>query len=268
MRVRLRTGVEVDRAIRELHQLAGSKSTAIGATSRVALSQQEDYVRWSLDAEAGLQSVLNRDDVASFFNTPRHLAICSMPPANHLTRLIYAQLDALQRDFMEAVDQLKRRRDRIQASGGLPVVIDTMVLLQCQRLDQVKWIPVVGEETRVMVPLRVLEEIEDKKYSESKRLRRRARELLPWIDKHFTDGSPGPVHLAEGATLELVLAERPRYRPDSADDEILEVAHETSQYAGRVKVMTGDTGMRSRARGEGLDVLALPDSWRLQQVDD
>jgi hypothetical protein len=36
------------------------------------------------------------------------------------------------------------------------------------------------------------------------------------------------VPLAEGATIELILAERPRHRPNSADDEILEVAHDIS----------------------------------------
>jgi hypothetical protein len=114
----------------------------------------------------------------------------------------------------------------------------------------------------------VIEEIEDKKYSDSKRLRRRARGLLPWIDGFFTDGNPGPVPLTDGATIELILAERPRYRPNSADDEVLEAAQEVLQFAGRVKLMTGDTGMRARATGERLPVLALPEQWRLPTDND
>lgn len=34
------------------------------------------------------------------------------------------------------------------------------------------------------------------------------------------------------------------------------------RFAGRVKVLTADTGMRVRARSEGLDVLFVPREWR------
>ena len=260
MRVRLAPGRDPNQAIGELNQLIGEMSLVLSAN---VANKHASYIRWSADTETKLQSILRREDAMAFFNTPRHLAICGMTPTMHLNPLLVAQLDALRYELGEAVEYLTRQRDRMGASGGLPIVTDTNVLLQCQRLDQVKWAPVVGEGARLMVPLRVIEEIEDKKYSDSKRLRRRARELLPWIDKHFTDGSAGPVRLAEGATIELVLAERPRYRPNSADDEILELAQDVLQFAGRVTVMTGDTGMRGRARGEGLQVLALPNGWRL-----
>ena len=44
-----------------------------------------------------------------------------------------------------------------------------------------------------MVPLRVIEEIDAKKYGDSKRLRSVARGLLSWIDGLFGAGYPGPV---------------------------------------------------------------------------
>jgi hypothetical protein len=51
-------------------------------------------------------------------------------------------------------------------------------------------------------------------------------------------------------------------RPSDADEEVLDVAHDVRSFAGTVKVMTGDTGMRVRATTEGLQVLAIPDAWR------
>jgi len=266
-RVRLRPGTDPERAIALLREIVGGKSLAIRPTSQNPVDKRDDYVRWATMTEAQLESVLRREDAQAFFDNPRHRDICSMAPGNQLTPLIYAEVDAKAADLEEAKAYLERQRNRLRASDGLPIVVDTNVLLQCQRLDQVKWMPVVSEEARVMVPLRVIEETEDKKYSDSKRLSRRARALLPWIDKHFVDGSPGPVSLTNGATIELIVAERPRYRPDSADDEILEVAQDVSQFAGRVKLMTGDTGMRARAKAEGT-VLALPENWRIPPDDD
>ncbi len=225
-------------------------------------------MQWAMNTQARLESVLRREDAGAFFDTPRHRDICSAFVGDHLTPMVNWELDAKRRDLEETVIFLERHRDRIRAAPGFPVVLDTNVLLQCQRLDQVKWTPVVNEAARVMIPLRVLEEIEDKKYSDSKRLRSRARGLLPWIDERFADDSPGPVRLTDGATIELVLAERPRYRPQSADDEILEVAHDVLQFAGRVKVLTEDKGMRGRARAERLEVVRTPKDWLLPPDND
>lgn len=136
------------------------------------------------------------------------------------------------------------------------------MLLQCQRLDNVNWRAELKGAARVMVPLRVIEEIDAKKYGDTKRLRSVARELLPWVDSLFPSGDPGPVRLRDDATIELVLAERPRFRPSDADEEVLDVAHDVLRYGGEVKVLTADTGMRVRARSEGLGVLFVPAGWR------
>jgi hypothetical protein len=84
-----------------------------------------------------------------------------------------------------------------------------------------------------------------------------------WIDSLFPTGDSGPVALKDDdATIEVTLAERPRHRPSDADEEVLEVAHDVLRFAGSVKLLTADTGMRVRARSEGLDVLFVPSEWR------
>jgi predicted ribonuclease YlaK len=113
----------------------------------------------------------------------------------------------------------------------------------------------------MMLPLRVIEEIDAKKYGGNQRLSRVARELLPWIDRLFPHGDTGPVALREGATIELLLADRPRYRPSDADEEVLDICHEVRHLAGRVRLMTADTGMRARARTEGLELVIVPETW-------
>jgi hypothetical protein len=178
----------------ELNHLLGNFAAA---NPPGTANPRDAYVRWTTDAEFRLRTVLQREDAEAFFSRDRHRDVCTVPLGNQLMFLLNAELDALRHDLQEAVGYLKRHRDRMAATAGLPIVVDTMVLLQCQRLDQVKWAPVVRDEARVMVPLRVLEEIEEKKYSDSKRLRSRARGLLPWLDQRFPNDSPGPVRLTE-----------------------------------------------------------------------
>jgi rRNA-processing protein FCF1 len=262
VRVRLGPGVEPERAIADISELAGSKATAVRPGAIHPANRREDYVRWSTDVEARLATVLRREDARAFFDNPRHRDICSMPADSQLTTLIYAEVNAKTRDLEESVAYLRAHLAQMRAAPGFPVVIDSNVLLQCQRRDNVNWREQLKDEARVMVPLRVIEEIDGKKYGDSKRLRSIARELLPWIDSLFPSGDPGPVRLRGDATIELILAERPRYRPSDADEEVLDLAHDVAQFAGRAKVMTADTGMRVRARSESLDVLFVPTEWR------
>jgi predicted ribonuclease YlaK len=157
----------------------------------------------------------------------------------------------------------------MNVAPGCAIVVDSNVLLQCRRPDELGWKAEVGETARLMLPLRVVEEVDSKKYGSSPRLTRVARSLLPWIDGLFVDGNTGPVPLRPGeATIELLLSDRPRHRPEDADEEVLDVAHDVRHLAGRVKIMTGDTAMRVRAKSEGLDVLVIPDGWRRPQAPD
>ena len=259
MRVRLAPGVDPARAIAEINQLAGGVGAAVSPLSRNhPIDQHNDYVRWATDLEVHLGSVLLREDAQAFFDNPRHRDICSMLAGDQLTTLISTELEVKRRDLLEMVNYLRGQVARMQG-GGLPIVVDSNALLEYQRPDSVNWKALLGVEARLMIPLRVIEEINDKKHSNSERLRSAARRLVPWIAKQFPNGDRGPVRLRDDATIELILAERPRYRPSDADEEILDVAHEVSQFAGRVKVMTGDLGMQLRATSEGLEVLVPPE---------
>ena len=62
-------------------------------------------------------------------------------------------------------------------------------------------------------------------------------------------------------------SDRVTYRPSDADEDVLEVAHDVVRFAGAVRLLTADTGMRVRARSEGLDVLFVPKEWRRKTGD-
>ena len=120
----------------------------------------------------------------------------------------------------------------------------------------------------MMVPLRVIEELDAKKYSRDEVLQRRARKRLPWLNGLFPDGDRGPVELREDATLELLLSEPRRSRPADGDEEILDVSQEVRQFLGRGKLLTGDSAMLLRARTMGLDVMLVPNGWLLDRTEE
>jgi hypothetical protein len=155
MRARLAPGVVDPRgAIASIRQLAGNTLNA-GSDVQHPVDTRDAYVLWAIEAQGVLEGLLHRDDAEALFATSRHRDICSMPAGNQLTPLIYAELRAKSRAFEEIAAYLQRHLDRMQSATGLPVVIDSNVLLQCLPLTQVDWHPVVEETARVMVPLRV-----------------------------------------------------------------------------------------------------------------
>lgn len=171
MRARLAPGVvDPAGAIASIEQLAGGASS-VGAMVEHPVDKRDAYVQWAIQAQGQLEGLLHRDDAEALFANPRHRDICTMPLGNQLTPLICAELRAKSRAFEETAAYLQRHLDRMQSSSGHPVVVDSNVLLQCLPLDEVDWLTVVKEKARVMVPLRVLEEIDTKKYGDNLRLR-------------------------------------------------------------------------------------------------
>jgi hypothetical protein len=99
-------------------------------TSREPVDLRNDYVRWAMDTEARLESVLRREDAQAFFDDPRHRDICSSFLGHHLTTMIHSELGAKVRDLEEAAAYLEGHLDRMRRAGGLPVVPDSNALLQ------------------------------------------------------------------------------------------------------------------------------------------
>jgi len=227
---------------------------------------RDHYVRWASSCEQRLGSVIVRTDVLKMFENPRHRDICSMPPGNQMSNLISDEITAKSADFAEIRDSLKAARDRMSRGRGCPAVLDTNVLLQCLLPDQIRWASVIGESARLMLPLRVIEELDAKKYTGTQRVRDVARGLVPWLEGLFpgSDCGPVPVGDPDATTMEVLLADRPRYRPMDADEEVLDVYYEVKLLAGRAKLVTADGGMRLRARAEGVELCFVPMEYRRQ----
>jgi hypothetical protein len=185
-----------------------------------------------------------------------------------------AERQALITEVAAQVQALKETRveleawKRLAARPGLPVVYDTNMLNHWRQPDNIRWREVfkaAGEDvrhTRLVIPLRVIDELDRQKYGQAD-LARRARTALKYLERVLKDTRPGEsVHLREGATLEIWMATD--HRDGDADLSILRTAAEldTLHPATGARVLTDDLGMRLRANHMGLKTFRLSDDHR------
>jgi hypothetical protein len=263
----LKPGVEPERAAAVLHALAVGARDA--ATAGHEWHQVRDaYLQWVETVELQLAS-LTAD-----------LAVVAAVQNEHYWRLqdasarfarpipmMTAELARQQGRFESLAADLKERRERLAKAPGSIVVIDTHVLLHYQAPAHIPWPDVVGSTpVRLVVPLRVVEELDLKKWGENKRLASRARDVLPGIRRTVGPGGT-PGRLRDNVTVEVPVPSRPRQRPPDADEEILATCDELAAFAGKVATLiTGDTSMTIRAEAAGIAVAAMPDRFERKQT--
>jgi hypothetical protein len=235
-----------------------------------ALRLSDGYVGWVEGLERALQSLSFDFDVVEALQTNRYWRIRQLheEPVRP-TQLVEAEIRQ-QTGWLQALrDDLQLRVDRIDAARGDPVVLDTNVLLEFVPPRQVDWISVTGAESvRLIVPLRVVEELDVFKYDRRRQDRaERARGILPQLEASV--GSAGvPSELRAGTTIEVLIEPSPRYRPTDADEEILDTCRELQQYrGGRVTLVTADTAMRLRAQASRVAVLRMPSQYSRRRAN-
>lgn len=271
LRLHLNGGVEPTRAIETLTALIGAAKNLAGAVSRGGLTpeadavylerRQTDYINWAEATEGQLGNVTHDPDVLALPYSPAYYEIRQLTPSSpRAVAFIDSEIARQVRNLEDLREDLARRLERACAAPGAITILDTNVLLHHQLPDSVAWREVVGQESvRLVIPLRVIEELDEKKYSASDKLRARARERLPRLYALVgTGGAPKPLKDGHG-TIEVFIEPGPRTRPADADTEILETAHDLRRLSGQaVTIVTGDTAMRLRAEAEGLATVAMP----------
>ena len=158
----------------------------------------------------------------------------------------------------EAADRLRALR-RLAGRPGRICVPDTNALLQYTRFDQLPWPERIGQPVvRLIVPLAVIDELDNKKYARREEFQQRARELLALIDRCETAAPDAYTPLRQGVTFEVLPDEPGHFRAASTDQEILERCEFLAQVTGSpVTLVTGDSGVRINARARGIEVIKL-----------
>lgn len=221
-----------------------------------------NYANWSNNMRAQLKGTLTRSAIASLFDGPLNLAALLGAP----TELVHA--NAAASDICERIgeiaDQLKKMIDQTEQSQFLPLVIDTNLILEYQPIDSIDWTKFAGEPVRLIVPLRVFEELEEVRYSNSKGRSQIARDELPRLVAMVEQdpGHPARIPGRGDATIELFDMRSEGLRPSWADDEILDFYQSINQFLLRARLITSDGPLLARARYRGFDVQRGPEGQR------
>jgi hypothetical protein len=203
-RLRLKPGVDPSRAaevLRERIAEAGRVTSAgVGVGPEVADNLGNAYLEWVDATEVQLRWMTFDTDVITALHSDRYWHSRSVTP--RLFALIDAEVK-LQIDWLQALlDDLHARIHRAAGSGQI-TVLDTHVLLHYQPPETVDWLKLVAASpVRLVVPLRVIEELDATKYARQDDLAGRARAILPRLQRAIgTAGAPG--QLREGVTIEV-----------------------------------------------------------------
>jgi hypothetical protein len=222
------------------------------------------YFNWVTATEGQVRNLFSDPDLAGHLRSTSYWAIRN--PAFQDFRaieLINTEVTEQAEWLKGLADQLGELEQRLKAAPGVITVLDTNVLLHYQAPDQVDWPKVVGvDQVRLVLPLRVIEELDDKKYARRQdNVPDRARRLLSQLWAKLGPKAVGPVELRENVTIEVPIETGPRSRPLDADTEILDTCEEISNVGQEVVLVTGDNGLGLRALHLGLRVVRMPDDY-------
>lgn len=130
------------------------------------------------------------------------------------------------------------------------------------------WPSVVGATpVRLVIPLRVVEELDLKKASRRRDLAHRARNVLALLESLVGPTAGLPTQMDDNATVEVLLDHEfdsvRQERESSADTEILDACEFLAFVTGQpVSLVTGDVSMRLRVAVRGWKAVTMPDELR------
>lgn len=198
---RLKDGTQLAHAGRCLRETASQgRNVAGGSAGQIRQIHQNSFLSWVGTAESQLRNIFIDPTTWEHLYGERYWRIRDladdsprwMELINHEAEIQATWLD-------ELADRLKSLSDRLAAAPGQLTVLDTHVLLHFQPPDQVDWPTVVGSPAvRLVLPLRVIEELDEKKYTARAKLADRARRLLSQLRTELAPNSGGPTELREG----------------------------------------------------------------------
>jgi hypothetical protein len=270
--LRLKHPVRPDHALQILREQITSLDQIMmdGRNADAMMRTRDSYLQWVEVAEIKLAELTHDATMVEMLHTARFWEIRRLIPTDARPIPLIEGERRVQADNLRGMrDKLEMHVSRARGAPGHIAVLDTNSLLHYLLPDQISWPEVVGQEkVRLVIPLRVVEELDAMKYLEKGKKRDRARSLLPKLDALVSlMGSPTPL-IFPGTTIEVpveFISGAPRVKPVDADEEILFTCRELWQLSGQaggVTLITADIAMRIRAEAlGGIRPLKLPDRY-------
>jgi hypothetical protein len=231
------------------------------------------YVQWTTATERVLRRQVQSKDVERLVPSySRDQLVVAYGSAHRETfyTLLNSEVATRLAAFNDAHEALRREIARWSATPGWLIVADTNIYLHgASKLKELDFVgllnaaingPTVSDDTElhVLVPIVVVDELDNLKQSKDRHVRWRARHTLSVLDSVFAAEKVAP--LRAGVTMEMVLDPAGHVRLPITDDEIIDRSLAVSSVAGRpLTLLTYDTGMSTRARMAGLATVKVPD---------
>ncbi|GAA0402931.1 hypothetical protein GCM10009530_63630 [Microbispora corallina] len=263
-----------------LRMVHGAALNAYAARTAPGIDFYNGYMRWTHESARLLRHRLRAEDIDRLIFTRRYSAIQTSPHPAAPPILDLVEMELIERieDIKDEFDELRGLMERWQDIEHFVVPETSMIMNYSWTLDCWDLAPLLkaGESTiHLVIPLAVVDELDNLKDRGQDRARTRARTSLRTIVGALTDPrdigtlresgfSPNDTSdtTPRGAITIEVLFDDPRHeRLPNMDEEIIDRAVTVRDLAGRpVIFMTNDTGQSLRARRAGLEVLMMPRS--------
>jgi hypothetical protein len=254
--------VDDERALRECARAVGDVLGSAFDWPQLKI-KQNNYLQWVMTTESQLRNIFIDPDVWNSLHSERYWRIYDLSEQSpRADELINTEARDQATRLVELANRLKKLADRLNAVPGQVTVLDTHILLHFQPPIEVNWQEIVGApQVRLVLPLRVIEELDTKKYTARDDTADRARRLLSQLREQLAPGAGGPTLLRLGVTIEVPVDDEPRLRTLDADHEILEVCREIQSGGQPVVLVTDDTGMTLRANALDITVINMPEKY-------
>ncbi len=266
--MRLRHGVTAAHAIKTLRDLAMSLETARAAVvgSDGLRRSRDQYLSWVDNAENQLRNLFAEVDLLDSLHSERYWRIHNLDHYSaRPAALLIAEIDLQLGLLLGTADRLESYRQLAERPGEV-LVLDTNTFMHCTLFTQIDWLKEFNAEAvRLVLPLLVLDELDDKTFSAHARLSKRASKVLRTLDP-FMDRvvEAGAAEIAPGVVLEVLHDDESHRRRGNNDTELLDRAEFLMQVIERpVTLVTTDYGMRVRSKARNLRVRVMPERLRL-----
>lgn len=229
-----------------------------------------EYLNWALGAERMLRSHFTGDSISSIVFTRRYWALQTSGTDNWETARALVEAEITEQSARLLAEKALLDDAQARWMRGRLLVPDTSALIHGPKLWE--WDPAADLGWRdipvhIVLPILVLDELDELKEHTKEHTRYRARQTLKWIAEQIgssqsflvrrgsvADGPDG-LMVRGDVCLDVLLYGPGDVRLPIADDEIVDRAAAIATLAGRdVMLVTNDISQAYRARLAGLDV--------------
>lgn len=270
--MRLKTPGDVQAAINDVGMLARKLADCLHGPRPNAQEDREAWLKWWAEADMKLRELFAEDDLlVPLAQTAAEIRNLDLPAPAYdapIQSFIIRERDVWVDRLDNAVQKLKQLEGFVMRPGRV-AVLDTSAFHEFDRFWLADWAKVTeadpphvsttGLPIRLLVPLVVVEELDEQKYHPNGRVRQAARDILRHLrelPRVSTNAVADVLRVDSRVSMEILLDDRVHVRLPVNDAEIIDCAvnlRSLFPVSRRVILVSGDVSMEFRAEGVGLE---------------